>query len=387
MKHLSAFRQLSTALALGLVLSASAALAASSNADLEILQVRSTDQATLTPAFAPERTSYDVQVGSDITAVQVRTGAWVSASKVTVNGAAVPYLGWYRGPLQTGANDFRIDVAATDGKANKVYTVRVTRSDIKPVADAFLKATYTDPRTGLVLPYRLFVPAAREPGRRYPLVMFLHGGGENGADNEKQLYGTEGATVWAKPEEQARHPAFVFAPQARAFNGATPDAPIGGFGITRNLRAERYMDEALKPSADARMALQALEQVLREHPEIDRRRIYVTGLSQGGFGAWNVMLLRPDLFAAGVPIAGGGDPTQLARLVDMPIWAFHSEDDPVVPVGYSRRSIATLRSLGGHPRYTEFSSGTFFDPYEHFAWVRAYADPALRDWLFQQSRP
>jgi predicted peptidase len=69
-----------------------------------------------------------------------------------------------------------------------------------------------------------------------------------------------------------------------------------------------------------------------------------------------------DLFADAVPIAGGGDPAQMSRLVNMPIWAFHAQDDPVVPVSYSRNSIASLRQLGGKPLYAQYASGTTFDP-------------------------
>jgi predicted peptidase len=96
------------------------------------------------------------------------------------------------------------------------------------------------------------------------------------------------------------------------------------------------------------LALRILERVLGEY-NIDRKRVYVTGLSQGGFGTWNISLLRPALFAAMIPIAGGGDPTQMGKLVNKPIWAFHAEDDPVIPVTYSRNSINALRQMGGHP--------------------------------------
>jgi predicted peptidase len=98
-------------------------------------------------------------------------------------------------------------------------------------------------------------------------------------------------------------------------------------------------------------------------------------------------LLRPDLFAAAVPIAGGGDPALMQRLVNTPIWAFHGAADPVVPVTYSRDSVAALRTLGGQPRYTEYPDGTYFEPYEHFSWVYAYSNEEMRAWLFRQAKP
>jgi predicted peptidase len=361
------------------------AFAVSSNANLETMTVRATGGAVLVPAFTPERQDYEVNVPSDIKAIQIRGSAWVGRSKIQINGNAVASLNWYRSELKPGDNRLLINVLAPDGKTTRDYSVTVRRDDIKPVADAFLKFTYKDAVTGAVMPYRLFVPANYDPGKRYPLVMFLHGGGEGGSDNEKQLSGSEGATIWAKPAEQAKRPAFVLAPQAHDYVNPDPALPIGGFGITRNREGERYMDEVLKPSTDVKLAVAVLEKVMSEY-SVDPGRLYVTGLSQGGFGTWNINLLRPDLFAAMVPIAGGGEPAQMQKLVGKPIWAFHAEDDQVVPVNYSRQSIAALQKAGGQPIYTELPSGAYFDPNEHWSWVYAYRNEAMREWLFKQQK-
>ncbi|MDB5855842.1 MAG: hypothetical protein JWR22_3883 [Herminiimonas sp.] len=363
----------------------SAAFAVSSNANLETMAVRATGGATLVPAFSPDRGDYEISVNSDIKAIQIRGSAWVGRSKISINGNPVQSLNWYRSELKPGDNRLAINVVAPDGKTSRNYSVTVHREDIKPVADAFLKFNYTDAATGASMPYRLFVPVNYDPAKRYPLVMFLHGGGEGGTDNEKQLSGSEGATVWAKPAEQAKRQAFVLAPQAHDYVNPDPSLPIGGFGITRNRDGERYMDEVLKPSADIKLTLAVLEKVMKDY-SVDRSRLYVTGLSQGGFGTWNINLLRPDLFAAMVPIAGGGEPEQMQKLVGKPIWAFHAEDDQVVPVNYSRQSVAALRKAGGQPIYTELASGTYFDPNEHWSWVYAYRNEQMREWLFKQQR-
>jgi predicted peptidase len=363
------------------------AFAASNNADLDVLGFRVTGGAELVPPFSKETSNYEVRVNSDIKVVQVRAAPWTSRSKLTLNGEPIDNsLIWYRVNVNPGDNPITIAVQAPDNQTSKKYTITVKRADDKPIADAFQKFVYTDTGSGLKMPYRLFIPSNYDQSKSYPLVLFLHGGGENGDDNEKQLHGTEGATVWAEPAEQAKRPAFVLAPQARAYFGGDPKLPIGGFGITRNRDSERYMDEVLTPSSDVRLALRILERVLGEY-NIDRKRVYVTGLSQGGFGTWNISLLRPDLFAAMIPIAGGGDPTQMGKLVNKPIWAFHAEDDPVIPVTYSRNSINALRQMGGHPMYTELPSGTFFEPNEHFSWVYAYKNEAVREWLFKQALP
>ncbi|AZG17249.1 cadherin-like beta sandwich domain-containing protein [Cupriavidus pauculus] len=377
-------RKLVTAFMIGCMIS-SAAMAVSQNANLETLAVRATGGTTIVPAFSPDRSDYQVWVRSDIKAIQIRASAWVGKSKIKINGDPVPSLNWYRKELQSGDNRLTINVLAPDGETTRAYSVTVHREDIRPVADAFLKLTYVDAATGATMPYRLYVPPNYDPHKRYPLVMFLHGGGEGGSDNEKQLLGTQGATVWAKPEEQARRPAFVLAPQAHSYLNQDPKSPIGGFGITRNRDGERFMEDALKPSTDVKLALAVLEKVMKEYG-VERNRVYVTGLSQGGFGTWNIGLLRPDLFAAMIPIAGGGDPTQMEKLKSMPIWAFHAEEDQVIPVSYSRQSVEALRKAGGSPRYTELPAGTFLDPNEHWSWVYAYQTESVREWLFNQRK-
>jgi predicted peptidase len=304
-----------------------------------------------------------------------------------LNNRELKSLVWFRSELQTGTNRLELSVLAPDGKETKNYIITVQREDIKPVADAFLRFVHKDPATGLSMPYRLFVPTNYDPAKKYPLVLFLHGGGQRGDDNEKQLHGTEGPTIWAKPEEQAKRAAFVLAPQAHAANFPASQLQYTGFGITRNFLGERYMDQALIPSVDLKLAVQVLERVQREYSGVDSKRLYVTGLSQGGFGTWNINLLHPDLFAAMVPICGGGEPSQMAKLVGKPVWAFHAEDDAVIPVRYSRLSIEALRKAGGNPIYTELPSGTFFDPNEHWSWVYAYRNEGMREWLFKQVKP
>lgn len=221
--------------------------AQSSNPDLEVLQVRATGGAKLVPAFSKERTEYEVKVNSDIGRIQIRAAAWVRASKIKVNNHMMSSLAWYRGALKTGTNRFVVNILAPDGKTTKDYTIEVHREDIKPVADAFLKFVHIDPATGLSMPYRLFVPANYDPSKKYPLVMFLHGGGEAGDDNAKQLYSTEGPTIWAKPEEQAKRPAFVLAPQANPTSFSDAKLQHKGFKVTRNSSGERYMDQPLIP--------------------------------------------------------------------------------------------------------------------------------------------
>ncbi len=361
--------------------------AQSSNAQLEVLEIRATGGTSFEQPFLKSQTKYTVHVMSDIDHLQIRAAPWATASKLTLNGQAMSSLAWSRVDVKPGDNQFIVHVAAPDGHAMSDYSIAVYRDDVIPLADRYLRVVYSDPISGLSMPYRLFVPeGGLDPKNKFPLVMYLHGGGEGGDDNEKPVKGTIGATIWAHPEEQAKRPCFVLVPQAHDYNSKDVLPELKGFGVTRNNLGERYMDQALLPSEDVKLAVKVLEQVEQRYPAVDQNRLYVTGLSQGGFGTWNINIYRPDMFAALVPIAGGTDPEKAGILRDKPIWAYQAEDDRVVPVAYSRTTVAAVRAAGGNPRYTELPSGTFFDPNEHWSWAYAYRNEALREWLFQQHK-
>jgi hypothetical protein len=127
-------------------------------------------------------------------------------------------------------------------------------------------------------------------------------------------------------------------------------------------------------------AFECLDNLVKEIQQIDEKRIYVGGISKGGFGAWHFISSRPDLFAAAIPISGGGDKTLARSLTDLPVWAFHGTDDPSVPAVKSREMIDEIQKAGGHPKYTEFANEG------HDIWNLVTNTPGLLDWLFSQSR-
>ena len=244
------------------------------------------------------------------------------------------------------------------------------------LAKAFTSHVYQSPK-GERMPYRLFTPARLEPGRTYPLILFLHGAGGSGTDNVKQLEGGNvfGALVWTLPENQARHPAFVLAPQSNwnwpctIFDPKNPPkvaaeiklCPPGALGI------------------GAGLAFEVIDSLLGSLP-IDRSRIYVTGFSMGGAGTWHMIAQRPRFFAAAVPVCGRGHPESTPALKHLPIWNFHGVKDDVEPVASSRAMIEALRKAGGSPRHTEYPDLG----HTVFAW--AYTEPALIEWMFAQKR-
>ena len=127
-------------------------------------------------------------------------------------------------------------------------------------------------------------------------------------------------------------------------------------------------------------ALSALDQTLK-HYSVDKSRLYLTGLSMGGYGSWTIAMQHPDMFAAVVPICGGGTPEAIAqKLKEEPIWVFHGGADPTVPVDQSRNIVAALKAAGSTVKYTEYPG------VGHDSWDKAYAEKDLTDWLFAQTK-
>jgi predicted peptidase len=229
------------------------------------------------------------------------------------------------------------------------------------VTDVYQAKTFRGAR-GQTMPYRLFVPAGYDRRRKYPLVLMLHGGGGRGSDNVKQI--TDGnahlANIWTKPDLQARYPSFVVAPQC----------PVREFWTTF---------DPVRPSSRLLLVLELVQHLQKEF-SLDTGRFYVTGQSMGGYGAWALATERPRMFAATVPVCGGGDESKADAMRGVAVWAFHGEQDKSVSVEESRKMIAAVRRAGGKPLYTEYKDEG------HIIWSKVAAEPDLAAWMFAQKR-
>jgi predicted peptidase len=225
--------------------------------------------------------------------------------------------------------------------------------------DGFIGRVYTNGR-GERMPYRLFVPAGYNSSKKYPLLLWLHGAGSVGNDNRKQISGASisGTHTWTSPKTQSTYPAFVVAPQA----------PAG------TAWANFQSDEL---GAQLSLVLAILDSIRSEF-SIDSQRMYVAGQSMGGYGTWDLITKKPGLFAAAIPLCGGGRTDRAGVLLKTPIWAFHGDADDTVPVSKSRDMISAIRKLGGSPRYTEYKG------VGHNVWTRAFLEPGLLEWVFSQ---
>lgn len=200
--------------------------------------------------------------------------------------------------------------------------------------------------TGGSLDYLLYRPPGYDERPAWPLLLFLHGAGERGADpSQVTLHGPP-----AMIERGRRFPFIV----------ASPQAPAG----------ETWRADLLYP----------LVRRLADELRVDPDRIYVTGLSMGAYGAWDLAIAHPDLFAAVVAVSGSGNPAEVCRLKDTAVWIFHGADDPVIPVEGAQTMAERLERCGGNVRITVYPD------VGHDAWTRTYHDEALYAWLLEQRR-
>lgn len=227
---------------------------------------------------------------------------------------------------------------------------------------------------GIQLPYRILYPKNFNSSKKYPLILFLHGSGERGSDNEKQL--THGAKLFASDSVMEKYPAIVVFPQCPA------DSYWANVDIVNQSDGNRAFDFPAKGKPTPAMAavIELLDSLVRLS-YVDRNRLYVGGLSMGGMGTFELLARKPKMFAAAFPICGGGSPKNVNRYAKrVKMWVFHGEADNVVPVYHSQRMVDAIKQAKGDVRFTVYPG------VGHNSWDNAFAEPELLPWLFSKSK-
>jgi len=221
--------------------------------------------------------------------------------------------------------------------------------------------------SGQLLNYRFLNPDY-DTIRKYPLVVFLHGIGERGNDNKAQL--KWGVLNFATDKALSLHPTFILAPQC----------PLGNdwYNYLKDSVSHKLKLKAT-PSTPMKLLIELIHQTIKNYP-IDSSRIYITGLSSGGFGTFDAIERYPNLFAAAVPVCGAGDVTKASVIAHLPIWIFHGAEDAAVNPENSLEMYQTLVKQGARPGFTVYPE------VGHFAWLRAYTDSLMMQWLFKQHK-
>jgi predicted peptidase len=207
------------------------------------------------------------------------------------------------------------------------------------------------------------------PTTKLPLVIFLHGSGERGNDNQAPT--KWGISHWTTPAFSAQYPAFIIAPQC-------PSNDTWQSSKFETDRTKPYFSKG-QPSKPMKLVFELIEKLKTTLP-IDTSRIYITGLSMGGYGTVEAISLRPNLFAAALTVCGAGDTSFAAKIKNIPQWYIVGTEDAAVPALHSQNMVAALQKHGGKPGLT------LLPEVGHFAWHNAYTDAAVITWLFRQRK-
>jgi predicted peptidase len=230
-------------------------------------------------------------------------------------------------------------------------------------------------QNGDTLPYRILLPPDFEPSRKYPLVLFLHGRGESGTDNEKQL--THGARLFLQDSNRKKYPAIVVFPQCRP-NSYWSNVHTVTTGSKYSKRSFYFVSDGA-PSVAMMQVLALLDNLFVRYL-VDRRQVYVMGLSMGGMGTYEIVRRKPKLFAAAIAICGGAHTETAPQIRKTKWWLLHGAKDDIVRPEYSEQMAEALRQAKAKVKLTIYPNAN------HNSWDAAFAEPALLDWLFSQRR-
>jgi predicted peptidase len=226
---------------------------------------------------------------------------------------------------------------------------------------------------GDTLPYRMLLPLKYDAKKKYPLIIFLHGSGERGRDNEAQL--GHGADLFLRDSIRRNYPAIVVFPQCPGESYfSNVDRREGKSG------EERFIFQTGgKPTLAMDLLQRLLEQLIKNYP-VHKKQLYVGGLSMGGMGTFEIVYRNPNLFAAAFPICGGADAESAGNFAKTAWWIFHGAKDDVVLPQFSQRIATALKAIHADVKFTLYPEAN------HNSWDNAFAEPALMQWLFSKHK-
>ena len=236
--------------------------------------------------------------------------------------------------------------------------------------DKSLFSRYLHVKNGDTLPYRLLLPKNYNAKVQYPLIVFLHGSGEKGNDNEKQL--KHGASFFLADSNRNKFPAIVVFPQCPE-SDSWPNMEVKTDTATR--KKTFYFKANGKPTK-AMASLIGLVGKLQSTYKPDRKRTFIGGLSQGGMGTFELVRRMPGIFSAAFPICGGADPATASELIHTRWWIFHGAKDDVVIPEYSENMAKALKEKGANVKLTIYPEAN------HNSRDNVFAEKNLLRWLF-----
>ena len=219
------------------------------------------------------------------------------------------------------------------------------------------------------LNYRMLLPKNFDESKQYPLVLFLHGAGERGSDNKKQL--VHGSRLFLNEKNRDSFPAILIFPQCPQTDYWSK---LEADRSTKPITFKFKYDEA--PTTAMALTMNLMDQLVTK-PYVKTDQVYVMGLSMGGMGTFEIIHRKPEMFAAAIPICGGGDPKSVSTYAkEIPLWIIHGAKDDVVNPNLSLSMASAILSAGGFPKLT------LYDFANHNSWDPAFAEPKFLTWLF-----
>ncbi len=256
----------------------------------------------------------------------------------------------------------------TAQSASETDTEQESESEtVESVYDIF-EAKTLSASNGINMPYRIYVPKDYDAEKNYPLVLFLHGAGERGSDNSLQLKNVIG-TLFADAESPVQDCIFLVPQCAEGAQWVDTPWADGSYSL----------DDV--PASAHHAALLELLSFVQDTYSVDASRLYVMGISMGGFGTWDMILRHPDTFAAAIPVCGGADPSRAASVAHMPIRTFHGDKDTAVPISGTREMAEALEAANAVDFIYEELPG-----YGHNVWDYMAEKDGLMSWLFNQHK-
>jgi predicted peptidase len=230
-------------------------------------------------------------------------------------------------------------------------------------------------QNGDTLPYRILLPAQYDPSKKYPLLVFMHGRGESGTDNEKQL--VHGARMFLTDSFRTNYPAIIVFPQCSG-NSYWSNVQMIAKGVKTGKRDFYFVPDG-NASKYMELAISLTKHLINHYP-VNNKQVYAMGLSMGGMGTFEIVRRMPGVFAAAIPICGGASAETAVAIAKTKWWVFHGGKDDVVLPQYSITMVEALQKEKAIVKFTLFPDAN------HNSWDPAFATPGIMQWLFSQKK-
>ncbi|MBR1852337.1 MAG: dienelactone hydrolase family protein [Lachnospiraceae bacterium] len=359
--------------------------------------------------FKPETKEYDITVPEDCFGMLLRlkyepefyisittdkaAGRYGYAELDTemgdyIAGSEIPYYEYYDGYIvrldkreACFEEDLKVDItvhASSAEHGEDEFKLHLLRKSGKETRALFQEKSFYDEEFQITMPYELYVPKKYNPKKKYPIVIGLHGTGEIQEPTAAVLQKMQMATIWAEDSENGHNECIVLAPQCTIrYNEEDNWTSLNQF-------IHGHSNSPFWPMPQLTVVWRLLESLQKEY-NIDKKRIYLTGVSSGAFGAYVLAMEHPGAFAGLVMACGAANPERIKELKGTPLWIFHAEDDPLIVPAYTLAP--TLQALDAAKikyKLTTYPKGMIFWQSAHFCWEVVYKDKKMRDWLFSK---